>query len=137
MKIEGYEVTEIAPGVKSYERKNAPYPTYEHAHPWVHFHYPQTDDEAERLGYMESELCCHGCGIALWVTFPFPLTQESRDRALAIRAEFNSNHGEHDDIYIEGNSGILASLTKVLKGHPLTQLCPDYRKQVFAIDLRG
>lgn len=136
MKIEGYEVEQLAPGVKVYKRQNAPHTTYEETCPWIHFHYAKNDDEAERDGSTEVELCCHGCGVSLWVTLPFPAPDAIVEQTTGIRADFKRNHEAHNAIYVEGEMGFVTELTKVLKGHPLTFLCPDFRRQSYSITLR-
>jgi hypothetical protein len=134
MKLEGYEVEELRPGVKLYRRKNAPRTTYEEWCPWVHFHYVKSDAEGERDGETDVELCCHGCGVALWVTMPCPSSEAVSAQAQALRAEFKRSHGEHNSIFIDGD--VPFQLTQLLREHPLTFLCPDFRKQLFSVTLR-
>lgn len=136
MKIEGYTVEEVSPGVKVYNRQNAPHTKYEETCPWIHFHYAKDDQAAERDGFTEIELCCHGCGVSLWVTLPFPGTDEIMEQTKEIRAAFKGNHEPHNAIYVEGEMGFVTEMTKQLEGHPLTYLCPDFRRMSFAIRLR-
>jgi hypothetical protein len=135
MKIEGYEVEELLPGIKVYRRKNSPHTTYEETCPWIHFHYTKNDSEGARDGSTEVELCCHGCGVALWVTMPFPASEEISAKAKALRVEFKKNHGTHNTIYMEGDGTFVTELTKQLANHPLQVLCPDARQQIFAVTL--
>lgn len=139
MRIEGYEVTELEPGLKVYHRVGTSHTTFEREAPWIHFHYAKTDSESERDGESEVELCCHGCGVALWVTLPVPFSDHLREKAERLRARFNRDHLDHDTIYVEdGVQGELAGkLGLQLEAHPLTFLCPDFRKQLYHIDLRG
>lgn len=137
MKLDGYEVEELQPGVKLYRRKNAPHTTFEEGCPWIHFHYVKSDADGERDGETDVELCCHGCGVALWVTMPFPAPEAVSVQAQALRAEFKLNHEEHNTIFIEGDAPFqLFKLTHLLRDHPLTFLCPDFRKQLFSVTLR-
>lgn len=136
MKIEGYTVEELASGAKVYKRQNAPHTTYEETCPWIHFHYAKNNEDAQRDGHTEVELCCHGCGVALWAVIPFPVTVELSEKAQSLRAEFKKNHEAHNAIYVDGEMGFVTELTKTLKGHPLTFLCPDFRRQSYAITLR-
>lgn len=136
--MDGYDVEELAPGVKSYHRKDIERTTYEESAPWVHFHYGKTDAEGLRDGETEIELCCHGCGVALWVTMPFPCSKALSDRAKMLRAEFNANHLTHNAIYVEDEvcTSIVGNIGAALKEHPLCFLCPSFRKQIFHVDLR-
>lgn len=133
MKIEGYEVEEVEPGVKVYSRVNASHTTFEESAPWIHFHYQKTDDEAEALGSTEVELCCHGCGVALWVTMPFPPSEALIEKAKALREQFRLDHVSHDTVY--GDQGIAEALGQSLGRHPMSMLCPISRKQLYAVTL--
>lgn len=136
MKIEGYEVEEVAPGVKTYTRKNERHTTFDTRCPWIHFHYQTDDEESDRLGYTEAELCCHACETALWLTADWPLEPGA---ARPVRERFVEDHADCWRKY-KPKSEVEAALMKALESqgnHPMESICPQRRKLMFSLDLRG
>lgn len=136
MKIEGYDVKELAPGVKEYTLQGQNHVTFTKAAPWVHIHYPMGDDEADELGYTEAELCCHGCNEALWVTLDWPLEE---DAAKPIHEDFTKRHAGCWATHKPASTVEEAvSAALVAQGHhPMESMCPRDRASIHALDLRG
>lgn len=63
--------------------------------PQIHIHYLHTDEEAGTQGFSRAELCCHGCGAAVVLTFAFPLPDGSLHRHLEA---FTTEHRDCPDV---------------------------------------
>jgi hypothetical protein len=136
VRIEGYEVTELAPGVKQYVKKGGDHTTVAVGMPWVHIHYPMGDTEADALGHTEAELCCHGCHGALWVTLDWPLSENA---AKPVLDDFKARHAECWDNHRSSGQieDAIAAALAARGEHPMQSMCPIERSSIHAVDLRG
>lgn len=93
--------------------------TYEATAPQIHLHYRTSDDLAERQGYGEVELCCHGCGTGVVLRYGFPGTVDHEGKNMileAVRAFFREEHRT----CVDRTGGTL---------------CPPYRRLIGFLDL--
>lgn len=137
MKIEGYEVKEIAPGVTEYVLKDSPHTTFVKEQPWIHIHYQTGDEESDKTGVSRVELCCHGCNSALWVTLDWPL---EKDAAKPVLDQFSGRHAGCWKGRDSPASPLEEMIYKALRAkgeHPMQSLCPPARDHMHAIDMRG
>lgn len=113
MRVQIWERADIAGGAVRYLTES----------PQIHLHYLKTDDEAARDGWSETEICCHGCGVAVIIRFDMPsadveIPADGDPRLCGEKERFQDRHRSCPMI-----GGAF--------------LCPLERKSVSVIDLRG
>lgn len=84
--------------------------------PQVHLHFLTDTDEYEEVGFGKAELCCHGCGASLLITY----NEASGDgaRHLKVRDAFTVKHRRCPNKRYEEH-------------------CPNYRSSFSTVDLRS
>ena len=66
--------------------------------PHVHIHYLDTNEDCARQGYLDMEVCCHGCHSSLYIRVASHvvvralMTGEPDPRLSAIKNEFAERH---------------------------------------------
>jgi hypothetical protein len=78
--------------------------------PQVHLHYLMTDAEADAAGWSRVEMCCHGCGAAVVLTFAWP---QRKDALRPERDRFQDAHRACPDL----SGGVLCPLDRTSMVH--------------------
>lgn len=94
--------------------------------PHIHVHYLDTNEQCAKNGYMDLEVCCHGCGVGLMLRVSFDIVMLSRLK-------------NEPDVHVTEMKEEFAERHRMCGGRPSAprgDTCSSYRKYLVYKEIR-